>query len=80
MVDALERETAPVASQAEDEAAAVAPRGQVPSWLITTGSVVFVLLVEGIDRAPYLPASAFTPGDTTTSSFSSFLALAAAII
>src|ERR1700738_617303 len=44
MVDALERGTAPVAGQAEDEAVVVAPRGFVPSWLITTGSVVFVLV------------------------------------
>jgi ABC-type nitrate/sulfonate/bicarbonate transport system permease component len=41
MVDALNRGPAPPASQAED--AVVAPRGPVPSWLITTGSVVFVL-------------------------------------
>jgi ABC-type nitrate/sulfonate/bicarbonate transport system permease component len=42
MVDALDRGTEPVASQ--DEAVAVAPRAFVPSWLITTGSVVFVLV------------------------------------
>jgi len=44
MVDALDREPAPIAGQAEDEAVVVAPRGGVPSWLITTGSVVFVLV------------------------------------
>jgi ABC-type nitrate/sulfonate/bicarbonate transport system permease component len=42
MVDALDRGPAPPAKQAED--AVVAPRGPVPSWLITTGSVVFVLV------------------------------------
>jgi NitT/TauT family transport system permease protein len=46
MVDALDRTPAPVASKAEDEneVVAVAPRGPVPSWLITGGSVIFVLL------------------------------------
>ncbi len=44
MVDALDRRPAPVESQAEDEAVVV-PRGPVPRWLITTGSVVFVLMV-----------------------------------
>jgi NitT/TauT family transport system permease protein len=47
MTDALDRRP-PVAGQGRDEvegeAAAVAPRGGVPRWLITTGSVVFVLL------------------------------------
>jgi ABC-type nitrate/sulfonate/bicarbonate transport system permease component len=43
MADALDRSPAPAASQAEDEAVVVAPRGAVPSWLITTGSVIFVL-------------------------------------
>jgi NitT/TauT family transport system permease protein len=43
MVDALKPGPAPVASQAEDEAVVV-PRGPVPNWLITTGSVIFVLL------------------------------------
>ena len=42
MVDAPDRRPAPVESQAEDEAV-VASRGPVPSWLITTGSVIFVL-------------------------------------
>src|SRR5882762_8493260 len=45
MVDALDRRPAPAASQAEDEAVVIAPRSLVPSWLITTGSVVFVLVV-----------------------------------
>jgi ABC-type nitrate/sulfonate/bicarbonate transport system permease component len=44
MVDALDQRPAPAASQAEDEAVVAAPRGQIPSWLITTGSVVFVLV------------------------------------
>jgi len=44
MVDALDQRPAPAASQPEDEAVVVAPRGPVPSWLITTGSVVFVLV------------------------------------
>jgi ABC-type nitrate/sulfonate/bicarbonate transport system permease component len=44
MVDALDRRPTPAANQAEDEAVVVAPRGFVPSWLITTGSVVFVLV------------------------------------
>jgi NitT/TauT family transport system permease protein len=43
MVDALDRNPPPVASQDQVEGAA-APRGPVPSWLITTGSVVLVLL------------------------------------
>jgi NitT/TauT family transport system permease protein len=43
MVDALDPRPAPVESQAEDEAVVV-PRGPVPRWLITTGSVVFVLV------------------------------------
>ncbi|HEY4406618.1 MAG TPA: ABC transporter permease [Xanthobacteraceae bacterium] len=42
MVDALDRRPAASASQAEDEVAA--PRAPVPGWLITTGSVVFVLV------------------------------------
>jgi NitT/TauT family transport system permease protein len=44
MADALDRRPAPAASQAEDEAVVVAQRGAVPSWLITTGSVIFVLV------------------------------------
>jgi ABC-type nitrate/sulfonate/bicarbonate transport system permease component len=44
MVDALDRRPTPDAGQAEDEAVVVTPRGSVPSWLITTGSVIFVLL------------------------------------
>jgi ABC-type nitrate/sulfonate/bicarbonate transport system permease component len=43
MADARDRRPAPAARQAEDEAV-VAPRGAVPSWLITTGSVIFVLV------------------------------------
>src|SRR3984893_1643846 len=43
MVDALDRRPAPAANQAENEPVVV-PRGPVPSWLITTGSVIFVLL------------------------------------
>jgi len=43
MVDALDRRPPPVESQTED-AAVVVPRGPVPSWLITTGSIVFVLV------------------------------------
>src|SRR6202051_4486216 len=45
MVEALDRRPAPVASRADEEAVVVAPRGSVPSWLITTGSVIFVLLI-----------------------------------
>jgi len=45
MVDALDPRPAPQASQAEEEGVVAAPRGPLPSWLITTGSVVFVLLV-----------------------------------
>jgi taurine transport system permease protein len=41
MHDALDRSPAPAAEEAED---AAAPRGVVPTWLITTGSVVFVLV------------------------------------
>jgi ABC-type nitrate/sulfonate/bicarbonate transport system permease component len=51
MVDALDRGPAPPASQAED--AVVVPRGPVPSWLITTGSVVFVLVAWEL-RGPYI--------------------------
>ena len=43
MVDALDQRPATVESQAEDEAVVV-PRGPVPRWLITAGSVVFVLV------------------------------------
>src|SRR5450631_4850711 len=43
MLDALDKSPAPPAAQAEDEVV-VAPRGPVPSWLITTGSVIFVLV------------------------------------
>ncbi len=43
MVDALDRRPATVESRAEDEAVVV-PRGPVPRWLITTGSVIFVLV------------------------------------
>jgi NitT/TauT family transport system permease protein len=42
MLDALDRKPASAASEAEDEVVA-APRGPVPRWLITTGSVIFVL-------------------------------------
>jgi ABC-type nitrate/sulfonate/bicarbonate transport system permease component len=45
MLDALDGRPAPPARQADDEDAVVAPRGPVPSWLITAGSVTFVLLV-----------------------------------
>jgi ABC-type nitrate/sulfonate/bicarbonate transport system permease component len=45
MLDALDGRPAPPASQADDEDAVVAPRGPVPGWLITAGSVTFVLLV-----------------------------------
>jgi ABC-type nitrate/sulfonate/bicarbonate transport system permease component len=45
MLDALDGRPAPPASQADDEDAVLAPRGRVPSWLITVGSVTFVLLV-----------------------------------
>jgi ABC-type nitrate/sulfonate/bicarbonate transport system permease component len=44
MLDAPDRRPAPAASEAPDRAEPVAPRGFVPSWLITTGSVVFVLV------------------------------------
>jgi ABC-type nitrate/sulfonate/bicarbonate transport system permease component len=50
MVDALDRTPPPVAGHAADDIegegapATVVPRGGVPGWLITTGSVVFVLL------------------------------------
>jgi ABC-type nitrate/sulfonate/bicarbonate transport system permease component len=44
MVDALDRRPAPAAGEAEDGAERVTPRGFVPRWLITTGSVVFVLV------------------------------------
>jgi ABC-type nitrate/sulfonate/bicarbonate transport system permease component len=44
MLDALDGRPAPPASQADDQDAVVAPRGPVPSWLITAGSVTFVLL------------------------------------
>jgi NitT/TauT family transport system permease protein len=42
MLDAIDRDPVPPVSHAEDETAA-SPPGQVPSWLITMGSVVFVL-------------------------------------
>jgi ABC-type nitrate/sulfonate/bicarbonate transport system permease component len=45
MLDALDGRPAPPASQADDEDAVVAPRGPIPSWLITAGSVTVVLLV-----------------------------------
>jgi ABC-type nitrate/sulfonate/bicarbonate transport system permease component len=45
MLDALDGRPAPPANQADDEDAVVAPRGPVPSWLITAGSVTFFLLV-----------------------------------
>jgi NitT/TauT family transport system permease protein len=45
MLDGLDGRPAPPASQADDEDAVVAPRGPVPSWLITAGSVTFFLLV-----------------------------------
>ncbi len=45
MVDALDPRPVPPASPVEQESVADAPRGPVPSWLITTGSVVLVLLV-----------------------------------
>jgi ABC-type nitrate/sulfonate/bicarbonate transport system permease component len=41
MADAVDSRTAPAASDAEGEL--VAPRRPVPSWLITVGSVLFVL-------------------------------------
>jgi NitT/TauT family transport system permease protein len=43
MLDALDGTPPPPASQAEDEGVVVVPRGPVPSWLITTASVIFVL-------------------------------------
>jgi ABC-type nitrate/sulfonate/bicarbonate transport system permease component len=45
MVDAIDRRSAGAASQAESEAAVAKQRGVVPSWLITTGSVTFLLLI-----------------------------------
>ncbi len=45
MVETLDRRPAPIASQAEDGTVEEAPRGLVPSWLITTGSVVLVLAI-----------------------------------
>jgi ABC-type nitrate/sulfonate/bicarbonate transport system permease component len=45
MVDALDPRPAPPAREIEREDVADVPRGPVPSWLITTGSVVLVLLV-----------------------------------
>jgi ABC-type nitrate/sulfonate/bicarbonate transport system permease component len=45
MVDVTDQRSAPAASQAEGEAAPVAPRRLVPDWLITTGSVLLVLLI-----------------------------------
>jgi NitT/TauT family transport system permease protein len=45
MVDALDPRPTPAAREAEREGAVDTPRGPVPSWLITTGSVVLVLLV-----------------------------------
>ena len=51
MVDALDRRPAPPASQAEDEVDA--PRAPVPGWVITTGSVVFVLVAREL-CGPYI--------------------------
>jgi ABC-type nitrate/sulfonate/bicarbonate transport system permease component len=45
MVDTLDRRPAPIANQAEDETAEARPRRLVPSWLITTGSVVLALAI-----------------------------------
>jgi ABC-type nitrate/sulfonate/bicarbonate transport system permease component len=45
MVDALDPRPTPAARETEREGAVDAPRGPMPSWLITTGSVVLVLLV-----------------------------------
>ena len=45
MVDALDPRSAPPAREAGHEGLADTPRGPVPSWLITTGSVVLVLVV-----------------------------------
>jgi ABC-type nitrate/sulfonate/bicarbonate transport system permease component len=50
MVDTLDRRPAPIATQAEDETVAETPRGPVPSWLITMGSVIFVLLIWQLCR------------------------------
>src|SRR5436305_6182 len=45
MVDALDPRSAPPAREAGHEGLADTPRGPVPSWLITTGSVALVLVV-----------------------------------
>jgi NitT/TauT family transport system permease protein len=52
MLEALDQRPASHAVQAEDEAVA-APRGPVPRWLITTGSVIFVLAAWELS-GPYI--------------------------
>src|SRR6266700_4515264 len=50
MVDAVDPRSARDASPAEGEAALAAPRRTVPSWLITAGSVILVLLIWELCR------------------------------
>jgi ABC-type nitrate/sulfonate/bicarbonate transport system permease component len=45
MVDAVDPRPTPADSPAEHEGGVAVPRGPMPSWLITTGSVVLVLIV-----------------------------------
>jgi ABC-type nitrate/sulfonate/bicarbonate transport system permease component len=50
MVDAADQRAASPAADAQREAAAPAPRRALPSWIITAGSVVMVLLIWELCR------------------------------